>query len=237
MFFFFCQQISKRQVSSGVFDACRTFSEIKKHIPYNYYISLLPFTKNISDESWKKNSLISKPEKKRQRIKNDLYDSEESNEGQLNSIDETKPILDSESSLIVLHKSPDVACTAKGKRMLMKSITEFSDFYDTMSLIDMSNSVIFHQCVDNVSVERGYMKDSMSDEKVSRDVDNWWVHSTQKHLSSELEVRALHKLCCEVGCDVDIPNDPSYNDNCTLPVDSGIEERGLTRDDPQRFIR
>lgn len=161
-----------------VTEACDQYRKLMYNIVYNTYTDLLPLAKSRQTAA---PTIKTKAKEKKTQLKRirtfDLYDSEASNDGFLDSpkeetIDDAK---------LEESKQEKVAC--------IKSLDNFTEFYDNMSFIDSitlssevpdsSNSFILHS------------KRSLCDTNTVHSLD----HIDKDNLCSEIEVRALYKMC------------------------------------------
>lgn len=165
-------------IVSIVTEACDQYRKLMYNIVYNTYAELLPLPKSRQTTLPKLKSTVKEKKTQLKRIRTfDLYDSEASNDGFLDSpkeetVDDTK---------MELSKEEKIAC--------IKSLDNFSEFYDNMSFIDSitlssevpdsSNSFILHS------------KRCLHDTNTIHSLD----HIDKDNLCSEIEVRALYKMC------------------------------------------
>lgn len=165
-----------------VTEACDQYRKLMYNIVYNTYIDLLPMPKS---QQMTPPSIKTKVKEKKTQLKRiktfDLYDSEASNDGILDepkeeSLEETKTEESKEEKVAII-----------------KSLDQLTEFYDNMSFIDSvtissevpesSNSFILHskRCLHDTDI-------TSSLEYIDKD-----------NLCSEIEVRALYKLCTNQG--------------------------------------
>lgn len=161
--------------------ACDQYRKLMYNIAYNTYIDLLPMPRSYNTcPPTLKSSKVKEKKPYLKRIKTfDLYDSEASNDGIVDesvegNVDETIKEESKEEVIAVI-----------------KSLDALAEFYDNMSFIDSitigtevpdsSNSYILHS------------KRNFND----TDATNTLEHIEKDNLSSEIEVRALYKLCTE----------------------------------------
>ncbi|XP_052071004.1 ATPase family AAA domain-containing protein 5-like isoform X2 [Mytilus californianus] len=161
-----------------VTEACDQYRKLMYNIVYNTYIDLLPMPKSRQTTPPSIKTKIKEKKTQLKRIKTfDLYDSEASNDGILDepreeSLEETK-----------------TEETKEEKVAIIRSLDQLTEFYDNMSFIDSvtigsevpesSNSFILHskRCLHDTDI-------TSSLEYIDKD-----------NLCSEIEVRALYKLC------------------------------------------
>ncbi|VDI05713.1 Hypothetical predicted protein [Mytilus galloprovincialis] len=165
-----------------VTEACDQYRKLMYNIVYNTYIDLLPMPKSRQTTPPSIKTKVKEKKTQLKRIKTfDLYDSEASNDGIL---DEPK-----EESLEETKREE----SKEEKVAIVKSLDQLTEFYDNMSFIDSitidsevpesSNSFILHSklCLHDTDI-------TSSLEYIDKD-----------NLCSEIEVRALYKLCTNQG--------------------------------------
>ncbi|CAG2239314.1 unnamed protein product [Mytilus edulis] len=165
-----------------VTEACDQYRKLMYNIVYNTYIDLLPMPKSQQTTPPCIKTKVKEKKTQLKRIKTfDLYDSEASNDGIL---DETK------SESLEETKREE---SKEEKVAIVKSLDQLTEFYDNMSFIDSitidsegpesSNSFILHskRCLHDTDI-------TSSLEYIDKD-----------NLCSEIEVRALYKLCTNQG--------------------------------------
>ncbi|XP_041364172.1 ATPase family AAA domain-containing protein 5-like [Gigantopelta aegis] len=174
---------------SDVESLCLTLQNLRSSnidVLYDNILHLLPLPKTHLEPWVNDPPKTTRPGKKFKRINSDIFDNEESLDSVAESEEET-------------NKEPTLCTMTKDEKVLnLKSLTSFSDFYETMCFIDTLEAVSARSDLDSPAIadsSRGSLCYGMDASVVQHEYSQWCTHSLNHELQSELQLRSARSFC------------------------------------------
>lgn len=197
------------------------------HLFYSHMHVLLPLKCQLVD-TFRIPQNASKPQNLRRiKMNSDLYDSEESNDTEIAANTSCDTDTDAANSTPV-SDADKVDLSREESLCLAKSLSSFSDFYDTLSSLDVmetKESMQVHNMIRSTALKssKGSLIDGMENSLPSFAVKGELDMDMCQNFSSEIETRSACKLYRDVTdlqSRVDKLNEknPAFSENFSLPV-------------------